>query len=753
MADGRLEVQIGADVKELNNGFNLAAESIKRFSAIVEVSTAKLEASLGISLARSAKSGGDAAKVAGDAATNASSKFKLLSTSIDAPIAGFRNLNIAAANFGKLSVTTPLAGLRTGLDNTAKATQRTREQIMLANRAVSQSNQTYQNFGRVIQDLPYGFQGIQNNLTQLIPSIGAFGLAFSVAVAALTFAQTGLTYWIKKTKDSKEATDDVRKANEAYIESLDDVAKAALKGSQASQEELVNLRIVYERTQDVTRSYNQRKKAVDQLQSEYPKYFANIKDEVFLAGGATAAYNKLAESILATSRARAAASLIADNQKTILVNQRKEADLLRERIDLVNRYNKAKLIADATSTTDGGFYSAGQSQAEAAYDRIVENTVKYNKLVKENNKLQGDSKDLIKSVNIEIDKGGTIFNDQADAKERATRKQIDYYAQLQNSLTALSLNENLTFGEVAAKKVDLYTAAIKGLISQGVDPLSGRIVELSLNVDYFSENKRLDGVFKEFSKNNENRIKANTERLSEFITVFDKLQNAEVANFQMNFGASPLEKQRNDTEAHFAKMKELFDQGKIDAAKFNEEYAAMFNNTNLLDRLIQLQNGIRDTVINGIGGALGDLGSALGEALVTGENVIGAIGNSILQSLGQFLGQLGDMLIQYGVAAQVKAALDAAIAIPGAGLIAGAAAIAAGIALKAAAGAFSSVGRGSGSSGSASTPSSGTGSQYSARGAAYVANPSGPQTIYLTARGRDLVAVLDANNLRTSRTS
>lgn len=745
MADGRLEVQIGADVKELNAGFNLAADAVKKFAATVEASTAKLEAALGINLAKAAKSGGDAVKTTGDAAVKTSVNLKTLSLSTDSNARSFNNLSTAANGFGRANLTTPLNNLKRGLDDTSKAAQRTREQIQLAAQATSRSQQSYLNFGRVIQDLPYGFQGIQNNLTQLVPAIGAFGLAFSVAVAALTFAQTGLTYWIKKTKDSKEATDDVRKANEAYIESLNDVAKAALKGSQSSQEELVNLRIVYERTQDVTRSYNERKKAVDQLQTEYPKYFANIRDEVFLAGGATSAYNKLAESILATSRARAAASLIADNSKQILLNEQKINDLQRNRRILTEEYGKQE--ADVTKSWDDRIEAIGKE------GRLRVNTEKEVARIKaDNNRIDAINLNLIKSVNTELDKGGVIFDNQGDGKEKATKKQVDYYKQLQNSLTALAINENLTFGEVAAKKVDLYTNAIKGLISQGVDPLSGRIVELSLNVDYFSEAQNLQDVFKAFSKDNEKRIQGNTEKLSEFIIVLDQLRNAEVANFQMNFGASPIEKQRNDTEAHFAKMKELFDQGKIDAARFNQEYADMFNNTALLDRLIELQNGIRETVINGIGGALGDLGTAIGEALVMGESVIGAIGNSILQSLGQFLGQLGDMLIQYGVAAQVKAALDAAIAIPGAGLLAGAAAIAAGIALKAAAGAFSSVGRGNGSSSSASSPTSGSGSQYSARGASYVGS-SGPQIVEFRQRGRDLVAVLELETGRNLRTS
>ena len=53
--------------------------------------------------------------------------------------------------------------------------------------AMKSSQMNSQNFARVIQDLPFGFMGSQNNLTQLIPGIGAAGLAFSALTAAITF--------------------------------------------------------------------------------------------------------------------------------------------------------------------------------------------------------------------------------------------------------------------------------------------------------------------------------------------------------------------------------------------------------------------------------------------------------------------------------------------------------------------------------------------------------------------------------------
>jgi hypothetical protein len=58
---------------------------------------------------------------------------------------------------------------------------------------------------RVVQDLPYGFNAISNNLTQLVPAAGAAGLAFSGIVTALTFAQIGFGAWTRGLEEADEA--------------------------------------------------------------------------------------------------------------------------------------------------------------------------------------------------------------------------------------------------------------------------------------------------------------------------------------------------------------------------------------------------------------------------------------------------------------------------------------------------------------------------------------------------------------------
>src|SRR5690606_18636559 len=93
------------------------------------------------------------------------------------------------------------------------------------------------NLGRVAQDLPYGFMGIQNNLNPLLESFQALrkeagsnsaalkllgsslmggagiGVALSVVTAAISFATMGLSWWTRGAKTAKTASED-------YIDTL-----------------------------------------------------------------------------------------------------------------------------------------------------------------------------------------------------------------------------------------------------------------------------------------------------------------------------------------------------------------------------------------------------------------------------------------------------------------------------------------------------------------------------------------------------
>ncbi len=277
------------------------------------------------------------------------------------------------------------------------------------------------NLGRVAQDAPFGFIGIQNNLNPLLESfsrlkqetggtgsalkalgqslIGPAGLGIALSVVS-----AGILLYQQYQQRANKATENAKKVTEDYASTLDQVVQAQLKGAQSAVSELTNLKILYAATQDVTLSAKQRNDAVDNLQQKYPAYFKNIKDEVILAGSATAAYNRLSSAILATARARAAEELISENTKKQLENEQKFKDLDVERIKGAKDLVKQKTIERAIVAA-GGSESAGALNAEG---RQVELINQQNYLRAYNNKLNEKNLDLVKSINVEIKKGADL---------------------------------------------------------------------------------------------------------------------------------------------------------------------------------------------------------------------------------------------------------------------------------------------------------------------------------------------------------
>lgn len=153
-----------------------------------------------------------------------------LSITVGADVSG------AVKGFQKLSkdVGTSMKSAENSVKQFAQANQRATAQLAgttaKAGEAVKKTGKDFTNFGRVLQDLPYGFQGIQNNLTQLIPATGAVGLAFTGLVSALTFAQVGLSYWIRGAKDAQDEAKDlagsIRTTNDVFSHSRDEYVKA-----------------------------------------------------------------------------------------------------------------------------------------------------------------------------------------------------------------------------------------------------------------------------------------------------------------------------------------------------------------------------------------------------------------------------------------------------------------------------------------------------------------------------------------------
>lgn len=285
----------------------------------------------------------------------------------------------------------------------------TQAQLNRLNATTRMSGRDFTGLSRVIQDLPFGFIAISNNITQLVPAASAAGLAFSGLVAAFSFAQIGLQNWIRGNNASKSALEQhletIKKTREAlddYIDGLDDINRTRIRGAQGAQEEIVKLRTLYGAIQDANRPLKERRELVDDLQKMYPAYFKNISDETILTGGAKKAYDELAASILKSSKARAAQETIVDLQKQNIALGEQQAAAAQEEIKAYQYLNKLKgikfndKVQGVQGVSDKNLQLiTAQGAAQNQYNKALEKTKQISETIRHNqeqmNRLQADA--------------------------------------------------------------------------------------------------------------------------------------------------------------------------------------------------------------------------------------------------------------------------------------------------------------------------------------------------------------------------
>lgn len=322
------------------------------------------------------------------------------------------------------------------------------------------------NLGRVAQDAPFGFIGIQNNLNPLLESfqrlraesgsnsaafkqlgqslIGPAGLGL-----ALSLVGSAIVIYQQYQQKANKATNDAKKVTDEYVKSLDSVTGAQLKGAQNAQKELTDLGILFATYNDGNNSLKLRKEAYKQLQEIYPSYFGNLKFEQEVGDKTKKVYQELTQAILASARARAASDKITQNESRKLENEQKIIDLQKEQDknnrDLLNS-EKARSInrnsAFKNAQAAQGEEIASADEANAIRDKINSNLSLSNNLKTDSNKLDKENARLVGYVNTQLEKGAKLQGGFGGAlkKPKITRD---------NTKTLGSLPELLGLGDLS----------------------------------------------------------------------------------------------------------------------------------------------------------------------------------------------------------------------------------------------------------------------------------------------------------------
>lgn len=612
---------------------------------------------------------------------------------ISANVSGFvKDLNTAekkADQFGK-KVPAALNNTSKGFDNLSKST--------------GAANSTAMEFNRIIQDAPFGMMGIGNNIQQLTANFGQLknqtgstgaalkatftsilssGNLLALGVAAATSAWTFYTMSQQKAnKATKESTDLMTE----LTEKLSVNSKVMYEAAKASGKEATELRVLYNVSQDSSRATDERKDAANRLIKQYPDLFKKFTTEQIMLGQAKGAYDQLSSSILATARAQAAYGAIGEKASQQIAIDEVNKDIQKQ-IDLLDKtiQRQESLVNVGKATTAGG---------EAAEMGQV---TKLNKLYEQRTSLQSEqTKNLLERAKLQEEMNGlesvAIQNqvEQVNILPKATEKQKDYKRELTESLASMGYYDAV-LGSINYKYQDLIKlakqagASTKVIERIGIDRL-GETLNAALG--------QISGV-----------------KQSELL----KVKITPTLDFDIATLTENLKKQQE-------KIK-----------------------TPVIDFFSQLNSDITETLKGGIVNGISDMMASLGQALADGNNVLGAIGKSLVSTIAGLAQQIGKQLIAFGVAglALKKFVLD-----PVSAIAAGAALVA----LGSLASASINKSINSGTSGASGYSSNSVSSSSSAMPSYFQGAYSNNNTVVFEIEGTKLKGVLERTNRKDNRT-
>lgn len=248
---------------------------------------------------------------------------------------------------------------------------------------------------------------VKSVFSQIAGAFISWQTAMGVGILLLTLYGKEIGSFVKNMFSFEKALTAASIAQKSMTES-------SKEGLIAAQDELAQLKINLGIAEDVTKSYKQRKLAVDTLKETYPDYLKNISDEAILSGKAEEAINLLTIAIINNAKAQAAKTRILENETKRLDLLDEEVRLNQELIEqdkqnikLEQRMkDEVKVVSDRNTALTR--YNDGTAKSLSLRRQLASNQEELNKL-DETNKILTDY--AIKNT--------TLFDDK---KEKAAKK-------------------------------------------------------------------------------------------------------------------------------------------------------------------------------------------------------------------------------------------------------------------------------------------------------------------------------------------
>ena len=161
----------------------------------------------------------------------------------------------------------------------------------------------------------------------------------ATGIGLLVAAVVGFTKATKsETEEQKKAREEMEKSRKEYEEMLDvtkRLQEAREKGIESCADEIAKLEVLYSVATNVTRSLEERRKAVKKLQELYPGYLNNISEEAILNGKAADEVDRLRRALVDKAIAEAKMDKVKEYAKlhemseTRMKEAKKELEFLK----------------------------------------------------------------------------------------------------------------------------------------------------------------------------------------------------------------------------------------------------------------------------------------------------------------------------------------------------------------------------------------------------------------------------------------
>lgn len=317
-----------------------------------------------------------------------------------------------------------------------------------------------------------GKQGIPI-LKQLGAAVFSWNSLISVGITLLTVYGKDIVSWIGNLFKGKQTID-------AAKWSMEQMNTAMAEGRRNAQEEITKLDILYNAATDLAKPYEERATAVRKLQELYPAYFGNMNSELIMTGKLKGKYDELKTAIIETSKAKAAADKITQNEsikldiegtdeyKVILQNEKRIEELTGKISELQNKgiSQDSPLIKGALATIsslENGITHASKSIRKRLElpDDIGDDIREYLKALDQTNKSLADSASTLytslspEEQNKNYEKGEkdaakfakTRVKAIEEAKDAALKAEKDYFQLVQQMRTKTKESELKSISE------------------------------------------------------------------------------------------------------------------------------------------------------------------------------------------------------------------------------------------------------------------------------------------------------------------